>query len=36
MGLWRFLGLGLCKKGKWWGLSENGRKLGFILHKSWR
>ncbi|MDU3249265.1 MAG: hypothetical protein E7D99_00645 [Haemophilus parainfluenzae] len=31
-----FLGGSLCKNGKWWGLGENGRKLGFILHKSWR
>ena len=31
-----FLGESLCKNGKWWGLGENGRKLGFILHKSWR
>ena len=31
-----FLGGSLCKNGKWWGLGKNGRKLGFILHKSWR
>lgn len=35
-GAFAFLGGSLCKNGKWWGLGENGRKLGFILHKSWR
>lgn len=31
-----FLGGKFMQNGKWWGLGENGRKLGFILHKSWR